>query len=146
MRILSGVLALVTIALAACAPRMATQGTESTEIVRAWGSKPNSPQVEVVNDAVIIVDQEPIFIPGNYVNKDITWEIVPPNSRYAFDSIRVEPDKNGTIAFPSSCTLLADGKKAKGPNNGREGKVKYTIKVTGPATVPELDPWIWNGR
>lgn len=146
MRILSGVLALVTIALAACAPRMATQGTETTEILRAWGSKPNSPKVEVVNDAVVIVDQEPIFIPGNYVDKKITWEIVPANSKYKFESVRVENEAATNAQAFTDCAVIADGKKAKCENNGTPGKYKYTIKVTGPATVPELDPWIWNGR
>jgi hypothetical protein len=142
------VVAVVTASLVGCSPHWRPGSTQSGDVpsdaVRSWGAKPNTPQVEIVNDAVIVVDQEPIFIPGSYIDKKVTWEIVPANSRYTFESVRVDAD-SGVVAF-TDCAVIASGKKAKCENNGKPGKYKYTIKVTGPAAVPELDPWIWNGR
>ncbi len=144
------VIAAVTASLAGCGPHWRHESTQSGDVppdsIRIWGAKANTPQVEIVNDAVVVVDQEPIFIPANYIDKKITWEIVPANSRYTFVSVRVEAEKDsGVVAF-TECAVIGSGKKAKCENNGKPGKYKYTIKVAGPADVPELDPWIWNGR
>jgi hypothetical protein len=104
-------------------------------------ANPKRPQVDVLHDKVIVVDQEPIFIPRNFTDKSITWELV--NRHYSFVEIKVEPNSAGQVAF-SNCRDSEQGRKLKCDNNGTPGKYKYTIKVRGPAEIEPLDPWIRN--
>lgn len=144
MRIAPLLLALSAVLLTSCS---AWQGKHvqlrQVEFERA---KPNKPKVEVINDAVIVVDQEPIYIPRNYVDKSITWEIVPSPSPYSIAAVSVEAEATTKRIALTNCRVLEGGKRARCENTGDEGKYKYTISVSGPARIDPLDPWIWNGR
>jgi len=112
-----------------------------------WRANPNFPNVDVINDSHIIVDQEPIFIPRNFTDKRITWQL-PRDSRYRFDrenGVTVGPEvSSGHRAF-SECKPEMNALRYTCKNDGTPGSYKYTIRVTGPASVPPLDPFIRNG-
>ena len=95
----------------------------------------------------IVVDQEPIFIPRNFTDKRITWQL-PRDSRYRFDrenGVTVGPEvSSGHRAF-SECKPEMNALRYTCRNDGTPGSYKYTIRVTGPASVPPLDPFIRNG-
>ena len=147
MRVASGIIVLVAASLVSCAhhhrhhPRASVVEGDA----RQWGARPNTPQVEIVNNQVIIVDQEPIFIPRHFVDKRITWELVPSGSPYVFVSVTVDAEIETKERAFFDCAVIAGGKRVKCENNGTPGKYKYTLRVRGPATL-ELDPWIMNGR
>ncbi len=112
-----------------------------------WRANPNFPNVDVINDTHIVVDQEPIFIPRNFTDKRITWQL-PRDSRYRFDrenGVTVGPEvSSGHRAF-SECRPEMNELRYTCRNDGTPGSYKYTIRVTGPASVPPLDPFIRNG-
>ena len=112
-----------------------------------WRANPNFPNVDVINDTHIVVDQEPIFIPRNFTDKRITWQL-PRDSRYRFDrenGVTVGPEvSSGHRAF-SECKPEMNELRYTCRNDGTPGSYKYTIRVTGPASVPPLDPFIRNG-
>lgn len=106
---------------------------------------PNFPRVEVRDDAIIVVDQEPIFIPKGLADKSIEWRLSP-HSRYRFpaNGVVVEPEeKTRHVAF-KDCGVKADGRHFRCTNDGTPGRYKYTIRVTGPERIEPLDPWIRN--
>ena len=113
-----------------------------------WRANPNFPNVDVINDTHIVVDQEPIFIPRNFTDKRITWQL-PRDSRYRFDrenGVTVGPEvSSGHRAF-SECKPEMNELRYTCRNDGTPGSYKYPIRVTGPASVPQLDPFIRNGR
>ena len=94
MRIAPLLLALSAALLSSCA------GWHGSKHVHPQGgaveaARANKPKIEVVDDAVIVIDQEPIFIPRNFIDKSITWEIVPPTSPYSIAAVSVDTVKAG---------------------------------------------------
>jgi hypothetical protein len=107
----------------------------------------NEPEVEVKNDVIAIVDQEPIFIPATYTNKHITWKLKGSSGYYfdRVDGIVVSPEKDsGVVSF--TCAPVGSSDKPRHfrcDNAGRPGWYKYKIHVKGPADI-RVDPWIRN--
>ncbi len=145
MRIAPLLLALSAALLASCAGWHGSKHVHPQQLT-VERAKPNTPKVEVINDAVIVVDQEPIYIPRNYIDKSITWEIVPSTSPYSIAAVSVDAEATTKRIALTNCRVLEGGKKARCENTVDEGKYKYTISVSGPARIDPLDPWIWNGR
>lgn len=156
----TGALVLATLLLASCAQQPGGPGWDGGgpgmrgggPHMMAGGPRflrgnPNFPNVEVVNDEIIVVDQEPVFMPRNYVDKKISWQL-PNGGPYKFDHDRgivVEGEKtSGHVAF-TDCKPEQNDYRFVCKNDGTAGWYKYTIRVVGPANIPPLDPFIRNG-
>lgn len=103
---------------------------------------PHTPNVNVVDDKYIVVDQEPIIILKHEKNTWITWQL-PPNSPYNFpvDGIVIA---NAGDEF--KCNREANLKRfACMDKNSKSGEYKYTIKLMdGPQALKPRDPIIVN--
>ena len=87
-------------------------------------------QVSVDHDLVVVIDKKQL---------DIAW-LLPNGSEYTF------PENGVAFVDSKDFECKADGKlkfvcKDK---HSKFGAWKYTINVTGPRTVPPLDPWVIN--
>lgn len=114
---------------------------------RLFRANPNFPNVEVVNDLIIVVDQEPVFMPANFTDKKISWQL-PNGGPYKFDhdrGITVEREKTTGHAAFTECKPEQNDYRFVCKNDGTTGWYKYTIRVVGPANIPPLDPFIRNG-
>lgn len=102
------------------------------------------PQVRVVADRFVVVNQEPLIFLRDQRNVTITWQL-PKDSKYRFarDGISVEKKAEREIDCPAQPPSLEFSCVNR---HTRNGKYSYTIKLvdsTG-ARGPEIDPFIYN--
>ena len=103
---------------------------------------PHNPNVYVVDDKYIVVNQEPIYIRKDDKKAIIIWQL-PKDSQYSF------PEDGIVIAKPDrefECNLEGDKQRFRCKfENSKPGRYKYTIKVIGGAgPIKPLDPYIVN--
>ena len=125
---------------AACALSTGCAGLK----VAAPSPDPTLPQVTVVADRFIVVNQEPLVFLKDQRNVTIVWQL-PKDSKYRFqerNGIDVERSAEGEIV---ECRTRSGGLEFSCVNRHTKfGKYRYTIRLThGPGKL-ESDPSIYN--
>ena len=121
----------IVLALASCA-RMAPPGDTRS---------PRDTGVDVIENQVIVVDQEPIPVHG--ANVVIKWRLdatggwlFPPTNAIVF--------RDAPAGEFIECRTIADGKQVTCKDKGSKGKYKYDITVVRGTEMLKVDPFVWN--
>ena len=104
---------------------------------------PTRPQVTVVADRFIVVNQEPLVFLKDQRNVTITWQL-PRDSKYRFqpNGIDVEEKGRGEII---ECGARSEGLEFSCLNrHTKPGKYSYTIRLIDGSRRLASDPSIYN--
>ena len=103
---------------------------------------PNTPNVAIIDNKQIVVDQEPLYFAKGASNVEIVWQL-PVGSDYKFSHNGIVI-KNGGKEF-ENCRVEQNGRKFACLNvHARPGRYKYTINVESPTKKLSEDPIIIN--
>ncbi len=103
---------------------------------------PRSPRatgVNVVDNRVLVVDQEPIVVHGADIV--LIWR-VDASQTWRFPQSNAIVFADGAAIF--RCNTNGNGTQVQCVDRGTPGKYKYNITVTRGNETLKLDPFIWN--
>jgi hypothetical protein len=104
---------------------------------------PSRPQVAVVGDRFIVVNQEPLVFLRDQRNVTITWQL-PKDSKYRFAPQGISIEKKGEREIECPARLEGGLEFSCLNRHTTMGKYSYTIRLMDGKRLLESDPFIYN--